>query len=493
MRVMNSDALWLADQILYQIFPDRFAVGRPHTPETKLRQPEYNVAGYVHRRWEELPETPPRGRDFFGGDLRGIRDRLDHIQSLGATGLYLTPIFSAPSNHKYDTTDFFTVDPQFGGEPALVELVAELKRRGMRLILDAVFNHVSDRHPWFIAARAGQSPYRDFFTWRPDGRYECWRDFGNMPELNLANGQLQDLLWRGPDSVLQRYLALGIDGWRFDVAVDVGLPVARAMRETIRRAWPKAVLVGEVMSFGGDWCRGDEAFHGVMNYYFRDAVTGWLRGEISSRQVRAAMADYASGYGLAGALQSWNMLSSHDTARLRQGLPQAALRRLAVVAQFTLPGVPVIYYGEEIGMEGGDDPDCRRPMIWEAQRWDRETWEWYRQLIEIRRALPALRRGALTVLEADTLVFLRHTGRLGEVALVAINASQEPYRQVVFTPHSHLYHALPMKNLLPPGQVVTMQAGNLRLDLPGRSAAIFVPDDSRLGCYRFFKDRNRAG
>jgi alpha-glucosidase len=490
MPAMKTDPLWLADQITYQIFPDRFAVGPPHTPATKLQQPEYNLAGYVTRRWDELPVNPPRGRDFFGGDLRGIRDRLDHIQSLGATCLYLTPIFIAPSNHKYDTTDFFTIDPQFGGEPALNELLAELKRRGLRLILDAVFNHVSDSHPWFIAARAGQPPYRDFFTWRADGRYECWRDFGNMPELNLANPILQDLLFRRPDSVLQKYLALGIDGWRFDVAVDVGLPVVRAMRDAIGRAYPDAVLLGEVMSFAGDWCRGDDVFHGVMNYYFRDALTAWLRGEISSRQVRRALTDYAQGYGPAGALRSWNMLSSHDTARLRHSLPDAAQRRLAVIAQFTLPGVPFIYYGEEIGMDGANDPDCRRPMIWDARRWDQDTLALYRQLIQIRHHHAALRRGALTVLEADTLVFLRHTDRLDETALVALNPANEPYRQIVFTPHSHLYHALPMRNLLAPAQVVTMEAGNLRIELPPRSAAIFVPDDTRLSHYKFFKARN---
>src|SRR5437867_12330416 len=137
---MNSPA-WMSEQIVYQIFPERFAIGRPHTSESKLALPEYQQGDFTQRRWDELPETPPRGKDFFGGDLRGIIDHLDYIQDFGATCLYLTPVFIAPSNHKYDTTDFFTIDPQFGGEPAFRELVSELKRRGMRLILDAVFNH----------------------------------------------------------------------------------------------------------------------------------------------------------------------------------------------------------------------------------------------------------------------------------------------------------------------------------------------------------------
>lgn len=473
---MTDSALWMADQVTYQIFPDRFAIGKPHTSETKLKLPAYSHPDYSLRRWEELPENPSRGKDFFGGDLQGVIDKLDYLQELGVTAVYLTPIFVAPSNHKYDTTDFFTVDPQFGGQKALKALIRQLKRRKMRLILDAAFNHVSDSHSW--------AKRRDFVTG------DCWRGFGHMPELNLANRKLQDILFRKRDSVLQKYLDMGVDGWRFDVAVDVGLPVVRAMRKAIQRRFPEAVLLGEVMCFAGQWCNHDGAFHGVMNYYFRDAVLGWLRGEVTSRQISSAMNDYFTGYGHAGALRSWNMLASHDTPRLRHTLPEAALRRLALVAQFTLPGVPLIYYGEEIGMDGGPDPDCRRPMIWENSRWDSQTLALCKKLIEIRQAHVALRRGRLRMLESDALVFLRHTDRINETALVAINPSGQPLRQIVFTPHSHLYHALPMKNLLEPSQVVHMQAGNLRLDVPARGAAIFVPDDTRIQRYRFFKPRN---
>lgn len=460
---MHSDPLWMAEQVTYQIFPERFAIGKPHTSETKLKLPAYADPDYSLRRWNEMPEMPSRGKDFFGGDLAGIADHLDYIQDLGATCLYLTPIFISPTNHKYDTTDFFTIDPQFGGEKAFKLLVREVKRRKMKLILDAVFNHVSDRHPWH-------------------GKYttkEFWRGFTGMPELNLADRKLQKLLF----SVLEKYKAMGVDGWRFDVAVDVGLPFVKAMR----KAFPKTVLLGEVMCFAGDWCND---FTGVMNYYFRDALLGWLRGEISNRQVSSAMNDYAVGYGHRGATCSWNMLSSHDTPRLRHTLPDTALRRLAVVAQFTLPGVPFVYYGEEIGMDGAGDPDCRRPMIWDERRWDKDTLAFYKRLIEIRQSHAALRHGALTVLEADTLVFLRHTDKINETAVVAINPSTQPYRQIVFTPHSHLYHALPMKNLLNPSQIVTMEAGNIRIELPPRAAGIFVPDDTRIANYRFFKARN---
>jgi len=492
---MKNDPLWLADQVTYQIFPDRFAIGKPHTSESKLALPMYHNPGCSRRSWDEMPENPSRGKDFFGGDLPGITDHLDYIQHLGVTALYLTPIFIAPSNHKYDTADFFTVDPQFGGEKALKQLIRELKRRKMRLILDAVLNHVSDSHPWFLAARRGEKPYKDFFTFLKSGEYECWRGHRHMPELNLTSEALQKVLFRGKNSVLQKYLEMGVDGWRFDVAVDVGLRTVGEMRKVIRQRFPDAVLLGEVMCYAGDWCNNDQVFHGVMNYYFRDAVLGWLGGEVSARQMNHA-GEYHDGYSHAGAIRSWNMLSSHDTPRLRRTIHDTAQRRLAVIAQFTLPGVPFLYYGEEIGMDGGHDPDCRRPMIWDKKRWDRETLEFYKRIIEIRQSTPALRRGKLTVLgqrlDGDALVFLRHTDKINEVALVAINNATQPFRQVVFTPHSHLYHALPMKNLLEPSQVVNMEAGNLKVDIPARSAAIFVPDDTRLPNYKFFKPRNLA-
>ena len=485
---------WMADQVVYQIVPDRFAIGGPHTPDSKLKLSAYGDLAYSLRRWNEMPENPSRGKDFFGGDLRGILDRLDHIQHLGATAIYLTPIFISPSNHKYDTTDFFTIDPQFGDEATLRELILELHQRKMRLILDAVLNHVSDSHPWFLAAQRHEEPYRDFFTWRTDGSYECWRDFSQLPELNLANRQLQDRLFRQPESVLQKYLALGIDGWRFDTGPDLGMLVVRAIRAAISERFPEAALIGEVMCYGAEWCHGEDMFHGVMNYYLQDAVLNWLRGEISARQANAALMDYGQGYGLVGAVRSWNMLSSHDTPRLCWTIPDAAQRRLAIVAQCTLPGVPFIYYGEEIGMEGGPDPDCRRPMVWDESRWDHDTLAYYRKIIDIRQSHAMLRHGQFTVigdkLEGDALVFLRHGELPEEIALVAINNSTQPLHQRIFTPYSHLYHALPMKNLLDPVQIATMEAGNLRLEIPPRSAAIFVPDDTRFRAYKFFKPRN---
>lgn len=481
---------WMPHQIVYQIFPDRFAIGGPETSASKLAQPAYHRPGYVRRRWEERPERVPRGHDFFGGDLQGIVDHLDHIERLGATTVYLTPIFASPSNHKYDTTDYDSIDPQFGDEASLRRLVEALHARHMRLILDISINHVSQQHPWFVRAVAGEEPYRNWFTLREDGGYLRWRDHGHMPELNLGNALLQDALFRKTDSVLQRYLAMGVDGWRLDVAPDLGVAMMNKVRQVLSEAYPDTVLIGEVMGFAADWVADDDCYHGVMNYFFRDGILGWLAGHVSGLQVAEALRESYRGAGHDGSVSSWNMLSSHDVARLRTAVPDAALRWLALVAQFTLPGVPMIYYGEEAGLEGGTDPDCRGPMPWDESRWDREAWDRYRALIRLRQSRRELQVGEMVMLShtlnTDALVFLRHTDVPHEVSLVAINPGRERLHKLVLLPYSHLYHALPMRNLFL-GSHLQMEAGSVWVDVPPRSAAVWVPDESRYQHYSFFK------
>ena len=260
----------LASQVVYQIFPDRFAPGGGNAAP----------AGQL-RGWDESTLHQPYARQFFGGDLDGITGHLDYLADLGVTAVYLTPVFTAPSNHKYDATDLDAIDPMFGGEAALLRLLAALHGRGMKLVMDTVLNHVSDQHPWFRAARAGDPAFRDFFTFLPDGDYLCWKGHAHMPELNLANGALRDRLYRRPDSVVQRWLGRGVDGWRFDVAQDVGLEVADELGELVRARFPEAWLIGEIFGFGGAWLKGGRGYHGTMNYYFGTALLAWLKGDLA--------------------------------------------------------------------------------------------------------------------------------------------------------------------------------------------------------------------
>jgi len=295
----------LASQIVYQIFPERFAIGGGLAGEAKLADPAYDVPGAGRRAWTDSPVHKPYGQQFYGGDLDGIREHLDDLAELGVTAVYLTPIFTAPSNHKYDATGFDAIDPMFGGEPALERLLEALHARGMKLILDTVLNHVSDRHPWFLAARDGDPRFRAFFTFPPTGGHDHWKGSAYMPELNLANEAVLDLLYRRPDSLVQRWLARGIDGWRFDVAQDVGLKVAEDLGAIIRARFPEAWLIGEVFGFGGSWVASGRGYHGTMNYYFGTALLAWLNGELGAVQMNRAVMDAREGCGLPGLLNSW--------------------------------------------------------------------------------------------------------------------------------------------------------------------------------------------
>lgn len=493
-NTLDAATKQMASQIIYQIFPERFAIGGGLASSAKLAQAAYAHSDVVKRGWDDTTLDQPWGMQFFGGDLDGIAEKLDYLQDLGVTGVYLTPVFTAPSNHKYDAVDFFSIDPMFGGEPALLRLIAALHAKGMSLTLDAVLNHVSDSHPWFLAAKAGDADKRDWFTFAADGAYLCWQDYGLMPELNLANPQVRDILYRQPTSLVQHWLAKGVDNWRFDVAQDVGIEVAQEMAQVVGQRFPKAGLLGELNGFSGSWFDAGSGFKGMMNYWYRTATLAWLAGEIDALQMNAALKDAREAYGLSGLLCSWNMLSSHDTPRLLTTVGSVEKAQLAMMMQFTLPGIPLIYYGEEIGMEGGADPDCRRPMRWNQADWNHAQRQFVQQLIAIRQNHPALQYGDVEVLgdrlAGNALVFLRATEVIGEAALVVVNLSEQPLQTRLLIPYSHWYDGVPLHDALGKAPASKVQAGSVLLDIPAQAAAIYLPSEPYQH-YTFFKPRNR--
>lgn len=484
----------IASQVVYQIFPERFAIGGGLSSAAKLADAAYDVPDAARCDWHDDTLQQPWGQQFFGGDLDGIADKVAYLQDLGISTVYLTPIFSAPSNHKYDATDFFSIDPMFGGEAALQRLLTTLHDRGIKLILDAVLNHVSERHPWFVAAQSGDANYRDWFTFAEDGSHLAWQDYGFMPELNLANEAVRDVLYRQSDSLLQHWLAQGIDGWRFDVAQDVGIAVSEELVHHVTARFPHAVLLGELNGFSARWFDSGKGFHGMMNYWYRTATLAWLSGQIDALQMNAAVRDARQDYGLPGLLCSWNMLSSHDTPRLLTTLGDSSRVRLAQLMQFTLPGVPLLYYGEEIGLQGGADPGCRGTMPWDEAQWDVAQRDYVKQLIAIRAANPALQYGDVLVLgdrlRGNALIFLRFTDEPGEAALVVLNLSDAPLQATLLLPYSHWYDGVPLRDALGEAPEIRVQAASIALQIPANSAAIYEAYEPYKH-YTFFKPRNR--
>jgi alpha-glucosidase len=464
-------------------------------PATRIRTAIYEIfvdrfAGANGAQLEGVPANKP-WHHHCGGTLDGICERLDYIQSVGADAIYLTPIFTAPSNHKYDASTYEHVEPRFGGDAAFERLVEECQRRDIGLILDGVFNHVGTEHHWFHEAKADTAaPRRDHFKWNghPHG-YECWRGHSSLPELNLKNPEVSDALFESETAVIRHWLQRGATGWRLDCANDLGMKMCARATDAAHRERPIDGVIGEIMTYAEDWLI-DGGLDGVMNYYFRETVLALVNSEINVPQAAYNLKRMARRYPKDRLVRSWNMLASHDTPRLATEVPDAARRRMAQVMAYAFPGVPMIYYGEEIGMEGGHDPDCRRPMRWNAEQQDDATLKLTRQLNELRRTQPALRNGNYLPLPQpgtpEILSFARTTDNPWEQVLVVANASGQPFEGRVFTPYSYLFDSLKLRDLLQREDEVMVAAGSVRVRLQPWGIALFSPRNDVPG-YSFFR------
>lgn len=436
---------WMHGAVIYQIFPERFANGDPSN----------DPPGTVP--WN----APPRSRQFQGGDLQGITAHLDYLQDLGIDVVYLTPIMPSPSNHKYDAADYTRVDVDFGGDEALRALTAGLHERGMKIVLDASFNHC---HPRFFAFqdllhRGAASPYRDWFVvkefpikvrarphkaaahWRgseaelrawldqfavasgvpvelldDDGpvlepTYEAWFGVLNMPKINQSHAAARAYFLDVAAYWLREF---DINGWRMDVAQHVVDDFWVDFRRTVKGVNPEAYLLAEIWGDTSDWLQGD-MFDATMNYTFRSLCLDYFgRGRLATADFLDGVQQMLAMYAEPVTLVNQNLLSSHDTPRFLHLCGEDVHRwRQATLFQMTLPGAPGIYYGDEIGMTGGHDPDCRRTFPWDdPQSWQQETWQFTRSLIHLRRAHAALRLGdwRLVWATAEAFAFVRSWG-----------------------------------------------------------------------------------
>ena len=422
---------WVWHQVVYQVFPDRFRNG---DPSSGVASGTYSYAGepVVARAWHERPQRHQGAREFFGGDLDGVRQALPYLAALGVSTLYLNPVFVSPSSHKYDTMDYEHVDPHLGGDAALERLLDGLRARGMRLVLDAVVNHTSERHPWFDrrsehgaggAYEGPDAPHRERYVFTdPDDpeSYHGWLGTRTLPVLDFASADVQRSVYAGEEAILRRWLRppWRIDGWRLDVIHMLGEgPGAvgnhhhvRAIRRAIREERSDAYVLGEHFFEASAWLQGDQE-DGAMNYYGfqRPMLAFWAgvdqRGDplaLDAAGLDAWLTDARARIPFALALSQLNLLDSHDVPRFltRVGGDRRALAA-AAHALFGYLGVPSVYYGDEVGLEGDGDPDCRRPFPWDETRWDRTLLATYRRLAHLRRRAPPLACGDVRSLLAD--------------------------------------------------------------------------------------------
>ncbi|MDH4334180.1 MAG: alpha-amylase family glycosyl hydrolase [Chloroflexota bacterium] len=503
---------WVRDAVFYQIFPDRFArserVTRPGPMEP----------------WE----SPPTVHGFKGGDLYGIIERLDHIASLGVTALYLNPIFASASNHRFHTYDYYTVDPLLGGNDALRELLDEAHRRGMRVVLDGVFNHASRGFwPFHHVLETGRhSPYREWFYLDPSvltkGRplhayperslsaalpadygtthregpasiktlgYQAWWNLPALPKLNVGNPQMREYLL----GVAEHWIRFGADGWRLDVAAEIeDLTFWAEFRHRVRAVNPEAYLVAEIWDVSPEWL-GPDRFDALMNYPLGFGILGFAAGSHLDRAVAGGHGAVAEGllpldgagfatrveelltsYPAEHVAAQLNLLDSHDTPRALAlcGEDEASLR-IATLLQMAMPGAPSIYYGDEIGMTGHADPDSRRAFPPNEGDWNHGLLAFMRGAVAARAADPALRGdGYRTLVAGGAAVAFERTSD-ADRAIVGANAGEDPVELVLPGP----FDAARLSSLLSTDErsaIISGTAeGGLVITLPARWGGIW--------------------
>ena len=417
---------WVSKTVWYQIFPERFANGNAElSPEGALD-------------WDS--SIRPKSTDFFGGDLQGIIDHLDYLQDLGITGLYLCPIFESPSNHKYNTTNYFEIDRHFGDKETFRQLVEQAHLRGMKVMLDAVFNHIGDQSAqWQDVLKHGEnSAYKDWFHIQKfpvtndklmnpkELPYHTFAFASYMPKLNTANPEVKDYLLSVATYWIEHF---DIDAWRLDVANEVDHQFWRDFRKAVLAKKPDLYILGEVWHTSQPWLNGDE-FHAVMNYPLSDSIKDYfLSRSKKTSQFISEINCQSMYYKQQISEVMFNLLDSHDTERIlttAQGDIQLVKSALAFL--FLQRGTPCIYYGTELELDGGMDPDCRRVMPWDRVSSSNDMLNFMKNLIQLRKeTADIIQHGKFTLEEIKPNVLALEWQHDHQVIRAVFNQSNENY------------------------------------------------------------------
>lgn len=490
---------WVQDAIFYQIFPDRFARSK--------RNPAGNLP---FEPWD----TPPTVHGFKGGDLYGVAEKLDYLQKLGITAIYLNPIFASASNHRYHTYDYYNVDPLLGGNDALKVLIAEAHQRGMKIVLDGVFNHAS-RGLWqfhHVLETGASSPYRDWFYFdeeRLQGKkswgayphtgqlralkngegslkaigYQGWWNLPALPKFNTNTPAVRAFLF----DIAEHWIKFGIDGWRLDVPGEIDDDSFwQEFRHRVRALNGEAYIVGEIWHEAQRWLQGDQ-FDATMNYLVTAASLSFFgartldlktvhdAGGIKDRVHPMDAAAFANEmdrllqlYKPEITRSQLNLLDSHDMPRFLSCVSgDASALKLAWLFILSIPGAPCIYYGDEVGVDGRHDPECRKSFPWDESKWNRGLLDYVKAAISLRKSHPSLRRGTFSRLWSADGVYAFGRAYEGESLVAAFNVSDEPRTiEVQYEAKKH------PKPLFGQPSDVMLTDGKLRLTVPARAGVV---------------------
>lgn len=443
---------WVKDAIFYQIFPDRFAkserVAKPGNLES----------------WN----SPPTTRGYKGGDLLGITEKLDYLEDLGVNAIYFCPIFQSTANHRYHTSDYLQVDDILGGNSALKELLEAAHARGIKIMLDGVFNHTGRGFYQFTHALENdeKSPYLDWFHFtdfpvkaygKEKPNYAAWWNIADLPKLNTDTPAVRQHIFE----VARYWIEFGVDAWRLDVPSEIDDDLFwQEFRNQVKKVNPDAYICGEIWEDGSRWLQGDQ-FDSVMNYLFTAACMGFFipKNKLVKDLIKNTSFDRRKMLYAVSATQfdekinsllnlyhpevtqvQLNLLDSHDTARFLStaGEDLTALK-LATLFQFCYPGAPCIYYGDEIGMQGGRDPDCRRSFDWDETNWNKDLHAYFKEVVKLRKAHSALRRGVYESLSANDHLYVFGRRNEQEKLVIALNVGTKPAK-ITFDQTNSVWH-----------------------------------------------------
>ncbi len=476
---------WVKDAVFYQIFPDRFA-------KSDLIPKPSNLEAW---------DSPPSIYGFKGGDLLGVAERLDYLQELGVTALYLCPIFQSTANHRYHTYDYYSVDPILGGNDAFQHLLHEAHTRSMRVVLDGVFNHCSRGFFQFnhILENGADSPYLDWFTvykWplvpygpnSADIGYWAWWGNPALPKFKTSNPAVREYLLQ----VGEYWIKQGIDGWRLDVPNEIDDDSFwQEFRKRVKRVNPDAYIVGEIWGDAGRWLQGDQ-FDAVMNYPFAKAALGFFAGrngldagaiggtgldpvriltaEEFGRDIETLLHRYPDEI----TQTQLNLLDSHDTARfIRMVCGDESALRLAMLFQYTFVGAPCTYYGDEIGMAGGNSVESARGGFeWDVSKWNTGFFDYARACMALRHAYPALRRGSYESLFAGSGAYAFARRSDDGLVAVALNTAAEPRQFSISLPPGVRLQEL--RSVWGDGALAQGTGSSATWRVPPRQASVFV-------------------
>ncbi|HGS8967831.1 TPA: glycoside hydrolase family 13 protein [Clostridioides difficile] len=484
---------WYKEGILYHIFVDRFNNGNR---SGKVDNPKKN--SFIYGNWEDIPMYIKDSQgdvirwDFHGGNLRGIINKLGYLKKLGVSILYLSPIFEASSNHKYDTGDYKKIDPMFGDEDTFKELIDKAKEKGISIVLDGVFSHTGADSKYFNmygnynslgAYQSKESPYYSWYMFEEfPQKYKSWWDVKTLPNINELEHSYMDYIIYDNDSVINKWVNMGIKGWRLDVADELPTKFIRELKKELKKADDDSILIGEVwedasnkISYGQrrSYLLGEE-LDSVMGYPFRNNMFSFLKGEINSYELCNRYMQIKENYPKESFRSNLNLIGTHDVTRAKTELnDDVDLVKLAVAIQMTFEGVPYIYYGDEAGLCGGVDPDNRRTYPWKNE--DEDMLNFYRDVIKIRNKNKLLSSGntAFIYTNNDSVFSFIRVNENNDRMLILVNRS-ENVESISLCIESSFIEEIPIKySLKNANSTIQIENNELKVDLDSKSFRIF--------------------